>query len=446
MDSETFAQIMDELLPAGGDAPRLAVGVSGGGDSMALCLLAQDYAAARGGEVLALTVDHGLRTASRAEAEAVGEILAARGIGHRILTWEGEKPGTRVQERARVARRLLLAEACRAAGIDTLCLAHNIEDQAETFWMRLSHGSGLDGLAGMTRARCMADGLRVLRPLLCVPRAALRDYCRAAGVDWAEDPSNENEKFLRARLRRFEAVLAAEGLTPQRLAGTMRKLAEARDALRAVAAHAFAEGVAVHPAGHAVLSRPALAGLPRDIVRRVLSRAVQSVAPRAYPVRLGAALDGARAPAFTGCTVAGCRVSPLGMESLLVTREPAAAAEGPVQHGAVWDGRFSVEDPGAGEGRTPLAAAGQGPCILGLLGAEGVAVLRKIFLVEGAASAAAAQQLEDLPGPARQTLPTVRVGDNILSIPHLSWVSAGVPAPLQGRLAALRLELRPARA
>src|SRR5690606_3672257 len=125
----------------------------GGGDSMALALLLHDWARARGGKILALTVDHGLRAASAAEARQTAARLAQHGIAHEILAWEGEKPCTGIQQHAREARYRLLRGACEKHGIKTLALAHNAEDQAETFWMRLAHGSGLDGLAGMAAKR-----------------------------------------------------------------------------------------------------------------------------------------------------------------------------------------------------------------------------------------------------------------------------------------------------
>src|SRR5580700_10131771 len=129
--------------------PRLAVAVSGGADSMALALLAQRWAEARGGELTALTVDHRLREAAAGEAAQVGRWLGQRGITHRILVREDGHPRGGVQAAARDARYRLLESWCREAGVLHLLVGHHREDQAETLLLRLARGSGLDGLAGM---------------------------------------------------------------------------------------------------------------------------------------------------------------------------------------------------------------------------------------------------------------------------------------------------------
>lgn len=301
---------MDRLVPGG--APAIAAAVSGGGDSLALALLLNDWAAARGGKIIAFTVDHALRPGSGDEARRAGEILRGKNIAHKILTWSGEKPATHIQEKARQARYDLLLAACRAQGCARLALAHNAEDQAETFWMRLAHGSGLDGLAGMAAARD-AEGVTLLRPLLSFSRAELRATCAAYGVQWIDDPSNENEKFLRVRLRRFEDVLAAEGLTPERLSQTAQKLARAREALEFYTAQAFMDCVTVHPEAHAALDLARWREHPPEIQSRVLAKALQSVQPQDYPPGFDA-LEALRldllSPSFRGRTLAGCEIFP----------------------------------------------------------------------------------------------------------------------------------------
>ena len=158
-------------------APRVAVAVSGGSDSLALCLLADRWAQARGGKVFALTVDHGLRPESGAEAAQVQRWLAARAISHRTRRWTGARRTGATQAEARAARFALLAGWCRRAGVLHLLLGHQREDQAETALQRLVHGSGIEGLAAMAPVRLAMEpdgrGVRLLRPLLSVPRDAL---------------------------------------------------------------------------------------------------------------------------------------------------------------------------------------------------------------------------------------------------------------------------------
>ena len=113
--------------------PTVAAAVSGGPDSMALGVLAHEWARARGGRVLALVVDHGLRPDSGVEARRVTGWLGDIGIGHAVLSWDGPKPAAEIQAAARAARYRLLVDHCRADGVLHLLIAHHRDDQAETF-------------------------------------------------------------------------------------------------------------------------------------------------------------------------------------------------------------------------------------------------------------------------------------------------------------------------
>ncbi|AWK85858.1 tRNA lysidine(34) synthetase TilS [Azospirillum thermophilum] len=325
-------------------APWLAVGVSGGADSLALALLAGDWARERGGRILALTVDHGLRAGSAQEAAGVGSWLAAHGIAHRILRWEGEKPLSRIQEAARAARHRLLAEACAAEGILHLALAHHRDDQAETVLLRLARGSGIDGLAAMAPVR--AEGaVRLIRPLLEVPHDRLVATCRARGQEWVEDPSNRNPAFARARLRAVGSVLAAEGLDAGRLARTARRAARARAALEEAAAALLAVAAEVRPEGWLLLDPRALERAPDEVALRALGTCLRTVGGTAYPPRdealerlLSDVAEGA------GRTLAGCRVL-RHRGKLLVAREPELVADRidiMPGGGVLWDRRFTV--------------------------------------------------------------------------------------------------------
>ncbi len=151
IDAAAFDALMAPLGPFE-PAPRIAIAVSGGPDSLALCLLADRWARARGGVAFGLTVDHGLRPESGAEAAQVRRWLAARGMAHRTLRWKGAHPLSAIQEQARAARLALLTGWCRRAGVLHLLLGHQREDQAETALQRLVRGSGIDGLAAMALA------------------------------------------------------------------------------------------------------------------------------------------------------------------------------------------------------------------------------------------------------------------------------------------------------
>lgn len=194
---DEFAAFMARLEPLGPDEAGhpVCMAVSGGGDSMALAVLAGRWRR----HVMALVVDHALRPESAEEAELTCRRLAALGIPARQLTLGTMKPGG-LQKRAREARFEALEQACVAEGASVLLVAHHEADQEETLWMRQERGSGGRGLCGMA-GRTVRGRIALLRPLLGVRPERLRATLRQAGVAWCEDPSNQNRRFRRVEVR-----------------------------------------------------------------------------------------------------------------------------------------------------------------------------------------------------------------------------------------------------
>lgn len=278
-----FDALIAHGCPLSGDAP-IAVAVSGGGDSMALALLADAWAHQKGRQLHAVTVDHRLRPGSADEAVRVEAWLAARGIRHHVLAWTDDKPTAGLQAAARAARYRLIGAWAARLGIRDVLLAHQLEDQAETFLMRLARGSGIAGLAAM-RSVVASDGIRLCRPLLPVPRARLRAVLRDAGQDWIEDPSNDSSKFARTGYRRLVAKLAARGVAPTRLAGLTDDFARL-DALMQAAGRRFLGGVAIWARdGSVVLDRSAFAALPEAVASVVLRQILSDISGRALAPR-----------------------------------------------------------------------------------------------------------------------------------------------------------------
>jgi tRNA(Ile)-lysidine synthase len=418
LDEAAFAALMDPLGPFE-PAPRIAVGVSGGADSLALALLTDRWARARGGGVLALTVDHGLRPEAADEAAAAGRALGARGIAHETLRAPGPAPSGGIQAWARRVRADLLLDRCRRDGILHLALAHRLEDQAETLLMRLSRGSGPDGLAGMAAVSHRADA-RVLRPLLPVPRVRLEATCRAAGLAWADDPSNADSRFSRARLRAVAGALAGGGLAPASLAASAVRAGRARAAADAAAAALLASASAVHPEGWLEIDPALLLAAPEAVRLRAFAAALAAVGAAGRPAREDAvlqALAAAAAPDGRPVVLAGARVE-RRRGAVLVCRDPSAVPGAvPVEPGAPasWDGRFRV---------LLEAPAGEGPWTLGALGRTGAVAHARV------------------PGAVRAGLPALRDRLGLLAVPALGWVRPGAavraravflpPVPLSG--------------
>lgn len=250
--------------------------MSGGPDSLALLLLAH---AALPGQVAAVTVDHGLRAESEAEAAMVAEACAALGVPHATLKVTLE-PGN-VQAEARAARYAALAGWIAEQGLAALATAHHADDQAETLLLRLNRGSGVAGLAGV-RARGLVPGTRLplLRPLLGWRRAELAGLVAGAGLAAVQDPSNSDDRFDRARLRK--SLAGADWLDVPALATSAAHLADADAALDWAAAREWSECVAKAPMG--LTYRPQA---PKAVALRVLARIVTELdgeAPRGSAV------------------------------------------------------------------------------------------------------------------------------------------------------------------
>jgi len=309
--AEEFVALMAPLGPFG-PAPRLAVGVSGGPHSLALALLAARWARDRGGDALALVVDHGLRPGSGEEARGVVALLARAGMPVRMLPL-GLPPGARLQERAREARLAALLDAAAEAGRPWLLLGHHRGDQAETLLFRALRGSGEEGLSAMRPLR-VAAGALVLRPLLGIPAARLEAGCAAAGLDPVRDPSNADPRYARIRIR---IALAA---APD---GTEAVLAAAADAFgrrRAAQEAAIAERLA-----QAVTFR----GRALRLDRAKLGRDATAVAALRRLVRLVG--DARHAPAHRaverllargGGTLGGCWLRPAGPGTWMLAPQP----------------------------------------------------------------------------------------------------------------------------
>lgn len=417
-------------------APRLAVAVSGGADSMALCLLSHAWARRRRGRVVALTVDHGLRPESGREARQVGRWLAALGIEHHVLRWRGEKRRSGIQAAAREARYRLLGGWCRRHRLLHLLLAHHLEDQAETFFLRLGRGSGVEGLAAMAPAS-EAGGVRLLRPLLGTAKGRLVDLLRTRRQSWIEDPSNLDPAFARTRARQSLEDLGREGITAARLAATARRMGRARTALEAAVTDLLAGSTAIDAAGFCLLDAGAFAAAPEEVGLRALARVLMCVGGAPYAPRLER-LQRLYAALVTdgltkGRTLGGCRIGPW-REHVLVCREAAAAAPAmPIDPGARyrWDGRFAVR-----LGRLPSGRKGR--LHVGRLGREGWAQ---------AAARRPSLRATPIPAPARPSLPTLWDIDGVVVVPHLHYCRDGertpTSTPAHGRTAFVA-EFRPA--
>lgn len=403
-----FAALIERLGPFEPD-PVIAVAWSGGGDSTALLLLARDWARMRGGRVVALHVDHGLRAESAAEAAALQTRARDWGIDFAVLPWDGPKPRTGILEAAREARYALLEAECLHRAILHLLVAHNADDQAETVALRAERRSGALGLAGMSAIVERAQ-IRILRPVLDAPHESLLATCRAYGAAWIEDPSNANPATARGRLRETDLPKP----DPQ--------VAQARRARERELAHRLARAVSVAPEGFARLNLAALGD--GELAAEALGRIARAIGGGGYTPRRARA-TGVFAALMRGsaATLGRCRFAPARDGRIVVAREAAPAPpEIPIPPGEIvaWDGRFALH---LRDGPSGLS--------VGALGEEGWAALPQ--------PERAAAKLR-IPLIARAVLPALRDLDGVLAVPHLLY---GRNAQALDTLAKLDVRFRP---
>jgi tRNA(Ile)-lysidine synthase len=451
----TLAELAASLDSIGGfeAQPEVAIAVSGGPDSMALVLLADKWARQRGGRVWALTVDHGLRPESAAEARTVAGWLAGRSIAHEILMWAGDKPSSGIQEAARDARYRLMAEWCRTHGCLHLVTAHHREDQVETHLIRRRAGSGADGLAGMSAVRELA-GCRLVRPLLSVPRARLQAVLAQEGQPFLRDPSNLNPAFERARLRAaLEAVIPGcpEGTDPQSINTSLwnhgsgfaasprpgmtladhfiqeiRVCGAARIEREQALDDLLARAVSLHPAGFAMLEISVLSGADPESAERLLGRVAAALGAARHPARrarLGRLRAGLAAAPDRARTLGGCRFVPWRGRLLVLRELGAASAPVRLDPGArlVWDRRFAAD----------LASAAPSGFILGHLG-QSAATASELtgrptaYRMDGPMARPVASGRSDLPRLIYPILPALWDAEGLAAVPHLGYRRPGL--------------------
>jgi tRNA(Ile)-lysidine synthase len=313
---------------------------------MALLDIARRQSRALGVGIAAVTLDHGLRPEAEGEIALVAKYCAKHGLAHHVLTWSWDGRGN-LQDAARKARYHAIAELAGREGWDAVALGHTQDDVAESFLMRLSRAAGVDGLAAMERD-FSRDGMRWLRPLLAVGRAELRQYLQAEGVDWAEDPSNQDPHFTRVQARQALKALDPIGLDAPRLARVAQNMAKTRSALDEIA-RAEAKRCMRVEAGDVLLD--VTDPLSAEITRRLFTTALRFVSGAPYaPREDGVCHATAELMAGRAVTLAGCYMSADRSDRRHVwriSREFNAVEHIATPTDQIWDRRWRLDGPHA---------------------------------------------------------------------------------------------------
>lgn len=343
--SDPFSILLDRatslFFPTRPD--KLGVAVSGGSDSLALLLLLHKWSDLGGPPVFAITVDHNLRPEAAREAEFVSNVCEPLGIPHETLVWDSWHGSGNLPDAARRARYTLMAEWAEANNIPKVALAHTLNDQAETFVMRLAREAGVDGLAAMSKT--WRHGLiEFCRPVLGVERSELRAYLTAIGQEWIDDPTNTDELYERTRARQAIEALAHLGLSARSLANVAQHMSDVRGTLYWYVFLTAREHAEIDR-GDLIFPRKQFRTLQRDISRRLLQKILKWISGSEYAPRgrsVDFMLEAVRGG--TGMTLHGCEMT-VTEDTLRFTRE-AQAVDGLISPaGEIWDGRWKLEGP-----------------------------------------------------------------------------------------------------
>lgn len=363
----------DELFKKLDPRGIVLVAVSGGGDSIALLLLAHAWASQKNFTLHAVTVDHGLRPEAAAEAAFVASICDGLGIDHTTLGWEGIKPHSGLADAARRARYTLMEEFALEIGSDLILAGHTADDQAETVYMRLLRENSVSvpaddsqeladfgilkragnlqstgrGLAGMARRSLLPGGCELARPLLDVSREQLRAYLGSFPQNWIEDPTNRDVSYERVRIRRR---LAADRDLSQRLCDFSNVMGGLRSVISRDTAHLLGATVKLRPGPVFVFDHLIAMKAPEQVLVHAFQMLIavsgggEHLVPRSKIENL---LDKIFMPDFGRTNLGGSIVERNGAK-LRFYREMRSIASTIVEPGErlVWDGRMEIFNAG----------------------------------------------------------------------------------------------------
>ncbi len=278
---EAFNNNLDSILQ---QKPKsIAVAVSGGSDSMSLTLLANNWAKENSVDITAITVDHNLRPEAKLEAETVHNWCEKYGIKHITLTYDGVIPTSNIEAVAREYRYELLTNYMKKNSITHLFIAHNQDEQRETFFLNLARGSGVYGLCGMPEISERL-GVKIVRPMLKFTKSEIKEYLNSISQSWIEDPSNLDTKYKRVRIRNLKELIDTLGLSNERLVDTMKNMERVRNSIEFFVNECLKKSI-ISKNLKLIIDKEELLYYPQEVVLRALAKLIKDFSNSEYPPR-----------------------------------------------------------------------------------------------------------------------------------------------------------------
>lgn len=326
---------------------KLAVGVSGGSDSLGLLMILVKWAEQNNCDITAITVDHKLRDKSTMEANYVAELCQKIGVKHVILTWNDEKPTSNIELKAREARYKLVAKYCTDNSIKYFLTAHHMDDQAETFFIRLFRGSGIDGLASMQDINDLY-GLTIVRPFLTIHKQQIKDYLLENDVKWFEDESNSDERFLRNKIRKFINSFENSNEIINRINFAVEEINKTKQIVNILIGKIEQSNVKFDPFGSCIFNKKLL--FEDDVlVLKILAKIAMNISGNVYKPRLEKLkrlLSVLRNSDNVRYTFYGCIFEIYSKNLFIVYREYNAISDDirlVYNNYVIWDNRFRIK-------------------------------------------------------------------------------------------------------
>ncbi len=262
-----------------------AIAVSGGSDSLCLAYFTKLYAYEFGNKTHVLVVDHNLRKESHKEALKVRLILKKRKITSKILSWKGKVPKSNIQKNARDIRYSLLSNYCLKNRVKYLITAHHEDDQIENFFIRLLRGSGLSGLSSMSVQAKYNSNLKIIRPFLSLEKKDLKYVTLNYFKTYIKDPSNNNDKFLRVRIRKYRKNMEKEGLDTRKIIKTVDNLVSADQAIKFYKNKALYKHVSFVSKNRCLINKKIFSDEAGEVIFKSFSDILSLVSGTYYPPR-----------------------------------------------------------------------------------------------------------------------------------------------------------------
>jgi len=391
---------------------NIAIAVSGGVDSLVLMNLANESKAIKNKDVFILTIDHGLRPESKNECKFVEGLAKKLGFKVKILKWKGNKPKKGLQEKARNERYNLLLNFCRENSINNLFLAHHLDDQIENFLFRMFRGSGIKGLTSFSN-RFERDGILLIRPLVDIPKSELITFAKKRKIKWIEDPSNQNKKFERIKLRKILPLIYEEGFDKKIFLKSIKKLKLANKALDEVTKEFVSKYVMVNKNISVFINQELFLEAPKEVQFRIIENSIRIFSgERFYSPSYSKIMnlinwinESNEISAKTlGGTIFRRRNKGIILYKEVKKLNEIKPIKLSINNYKSWDNRFLIKAKKASEGE------------ISYLGAEGIKILKSKKKLNK-------KDLNDIPLTALYSIPAVWKGKRLISAPFFDYSS-----------------------